>query len=121
GGKGDGARGRSGSALLRLLGRGPFGFLFLLLDRRDRIASREPAVEIDVGAALRAERPKSRARRLAADRAFPGAGHQFGHASNIGPDLRRTVPLRFTLRRVRGTLSRKGRGEARSRRGRKSP
>src|SRR6266700_1217835 len=70
------------SALLLGLGLGPR--VFLPLGRRDRIAAGEPAVQIDVGAALRAERPKPRRSRLAADRAFARAGNRIGHAGDIG-------------------------------------
>ncbi len=72
------------SALLLGLGRRNAFFLCLLLGRRDRVAAGEPAVEIDVGAALRAERPKPLGCRLAADRAVSRAGNRVGHAGNIG-------------------------------------
>src|SRR5262245_10137129 len=49
--------------------------LVFLLDHRNRIGAGEPAVEIDVGAALGAEWPMPLNRRLAADRAFRGFGH----------------------------------------------
>ena len=50
------------------------GFLgpILVLHGRDRVATRKPALEVDVGAALRAERPVRQDGRLAADRACSG-------------------------------------------------
>ncbi len=103
-GEGGGARGRRVSrqrlqkpcpfqrAVFGFKGRllkGPLGLglgprVFLPLGRRDRVAAGEPAVQIDVGAALRAERPKPRRGRLAADRAFARAGNRIGHAIHIG-------------------------------------
>src|SRR5947209_19565395 len=75
---------RSRLALLLGLGRRNAFFLCLLLDRGNRVAAGEPAVEIDVGAALRAERPEPLGRRLAADRALSRAGNRVGHAPDIG-------------------------------------
>jgi hypothetical protein len=43
----------------------------VLLDHRNRVAAGEPAVQVDVGAALRAERTETLERGLAADRAAP--------------------------------------------------
>ena len=71
-------------ATAKVVGRRNAFFLCLLLDRGDRVAAGEPAVEIDVGAALRAERPKPLGCRLAADRAVSRAGNRVGHAGNIG-------------------------------------
>ena len=57
----------------------------IFLDHRHRVAALEPAVEIDVGAALRAERAKALQRRLAADRAAPsGAGRRLIHGRHVG-------------------------------------
>ena len=44
--------------------------VFVVFDRRNSVAAGEPAVEIDVGAALRAARPMGDCGRLPADRAF---------------------------------------------------
>jgi len=55
--------------------------LFLVFRRRDCIAAGEPAVQVDVGAALRAERPYSFVCGLAADRARL-AGFVVGHDQN---------------------------------------
>src|SRR5262245_66086113 len=44
----------------------------VLLDHRHRIDARHPAIEVDILAALRAERPQPRLGRLAADRALRG-------------------------------------------------
>src|ERR1043166_7008230 len=57
----------------------------VLLDHRDRVAAAEPTVEVDVGAALRAERAEALERWLAADRAAPGRarGHLI-HGRHVG-------------------------------------
>jgi hypothetical protein len=57
----------------------------ILLDDRHRVAALEPAVEVDVGAALRAERAKTLQRRLAAERAaLGGAGRGLIHGRDVG-------------------------------------
>lgn len=58
----------------------------LVLDHRQRVDPREPAVQVDVRAALRAKRPELLDRELAADRARFEAGswRRIGHAVNVG-------------------------------------
>jgi hypothetical protein len=54
------------------------------LDDGHGVGARQPAVQIDVGAAARAERTKRALGRLAADRARLGLGRRVGHDGNIG-------------------------------------
>src|SRR5213078_2402875 len=56
----------------------------LLLGHGNRVAAGETAIQVDVGAALRVERPEFFRRRLAAGRAFPPARVRIGHGSDIG-------------------------------------
>src|ERR1043166_6224627 len=70
---------------LRQLVLAPAARARVLLDHRHRIGAGEPAVQIDVGAALRAERAKARQRRLAAERAAPGGtGYRLIHGRDVG-------------------------------------
>ena len=61
--------------------------LFFVVGHRHGIDAGEPAVEIDVGAAPRAERTKRVDGGFTADRA--GAARSFRHANNMGPGRRR--------------------------------
>lgn len=61
--------------------------LFFVVGHRHGIDAGEPAVEIDVGAAPRAERTKSFDGGFAADRA--GAAWSFRHGNNMGRGRRR--------------------------------
>jgi len=75
----------------------PFVF-FLVLQHRDRIAARKPAVQIDVGAAFRAERLDPLVGGFAADRAG-FAVFDFGHNRNHDPNMGRACgPAKLTPR-----------------------
>ena len=68
------------------------GFLFLVdLGGGDRINALEPAVEIDIGATRRAERPEFLDRRLGADRAALALS-LFRHGTQIGIGFQPSSP-----------------------------
>src|SRR5215475_2059237 len=57
--------------------------IVVVLDHRNRVGTGEPAIEVDVSAAARAERAERVLRRLAADRAFLVAGNALVHGSHV--------------------------------------
>jgi len=94
---------------------------FFVFSHRHNIDAREPAMQVDVGAALRAERPQHRVGGLGADRTFVrrwfrclrlrhvgnmGNGHSRARACPIPSPLRwpRSGPRRATARILRGSL-----------------
>src|ERR1700730_14564315 len=72
----------SGCLIAGLSGRCSI-LVFFVLDRH-RVDAAEPAVEVDIGAAPAAERPKFFHRRLAANRAGLDGGIGLGHAVHMG-------------------------------------
>ena len=59
----------------------------------DRIASREPAAKVDIGAMLRAERLELRCGQLAADRAWREAWRGIGHHTYLSTIIQDARPL----------------------------
>ncbi len=94
----DGGTGRSQARSMALVRTfiAPF-ILFLVFSDGYRVDAREPAVQIDIGAAARAERPRRRRCRLAANRTkwarrF-GHGFEYGSASPVMPSLELVLGL----------------------------
>src|SRR5262249_23425391 len=80
----------------------------ILLDHRDRVGAGKPAIEVDVGAALRAERAEAVQRRLAADRAaLRRARRRLIHGRDVGLMAVKWKPSAFTVptRRDRATFA----------------
>src|SRR5262249_62313417 len=63
---------------------GGAGLVLLALDHRHGVSAAEPAVQVDVGAALGAERPQRVHGGLAADRAGFRRGGLVGHERHLG-------------------------------------
>src|SRR5215831_9582437 len=73
--------------------------ILVALHRRHRIGAGEPAVQVDVGAAARAERPRLALGRLAADRAGFRRGRLVGHDRYLGI-RRRCASPRHSFARI---------------------